>query len=43
MARDEALDRADKLALDNARSRGLDSSKGELETMKLKTQILMKG
>ena len=34
MARDEALDSADKLALENARSRGLDSS-GELEALRL--------
>jgi hypothetical protein len=42
MARDEALDSADKLALDNARSGELDSS-SERERMKLRTQILMKG
>lgn len=41
-ARDEqALDNA-KLALDNARSQELDNSK-ELEVLKLRTQILMKG
>jgi hypothetical protein len=41
MARDEALDSADKLALENARSRELESS-NELEALKLKAQILMK-
>ena len=41
-ARDEALDSVDKLALDNARSRELESS-NEREALRLKTQILMKG
>jgi hypothetical protein len=42
MARDEALDSADKLALENARSRELESS-NEREALKIKAQILMKG
>jgi len=42
MARDEALDSADKLALENARSEELGSST-ELEAMKLKAQIKLKG
>lgn len=43
-ARDETLDSVDKAALDNARSR-LDNHKGgqELELLRLKSQILMKG
>lgn len=42
-ARDKnALDNA-KMALDNARSGELDNSKGQLETLRMKTQILMKG
>lgn len=41
-ARDEALDSVDKLALESARSKVLDST-NELEVLKLKTQILLKG
>ena len=41
-ARDEALDSADKLALESARSKVLEST-NELEVLKLKTQILLKG
>lgn len=40
-ARDEALDSADKLALENARSKAL-GSVNELEALKLKSQILSK-
>lgn len=49
MARDKALDSADKLALENARSRKLESSSeqrsNELEVLRMKNQniILMKG
>jgi HK97 family phage prohead protease len=44
MARDEALDSADQLALESARSRELESSNGQqVEILKFKTQILMKG
>ncbi len=42
MARDEALDSVDKLALESAKSRELDSS-NELEAMKLRVQIKAKG
>lgn len=41
-ARAEALDSADKSALDSARA-ALDSEKNELEALRLKTQILAKG
>lgn len=41
-ARDEALDSVDKVALENARS-VVDTSKNELEVLKLRTQILLKG
>jgi len=45
MARDEALDSVDKLALENARSRASEQSKNEqaLELEKLKNQNRMKG
>lgn len=43
MARDETLDSADKLALENARSKKPDGSKNELERLKLRAQILLKG